>query len=127
MADRVFNELKTQGSNYVALAFSFSPQGTGAPALGEGCAAYVTSIVRNSAGNFTITLANKFAALVSAPVMLSMSTATDLKPQWGAIDVVSAKTLVLNLLAVATPTDMAANAANKVFVTLFLRNTSVTP
>ncbi len=127
MANRNKYVSHTPGVDTVVVPFAFSPQGAGAPVLGEGCAGWVTSVVRNSAGNFTITLADKWAALYSAPVTLGMNAGTDLVPQWGAIDVNGAKTLVLNLLAVAVATDMAANANNKVFVTLHLRNSSVTP
>jgi hypothetical protein len=125
--DRNVFPIRTIGVGHVLVSFAFSPQGASAPVLGEGCASVVTSVVRNSAGNFTITLADKYQALVSGTVALASSAAVDLKPQWGAIDVSGAKTLVLNLLAVAVATDLAANAANKVFVTLELRRSSVTP
>ena len=55
-----------------------------------------------------------------------MAAATDLIPQWGAIDVSTAKTLVLRVQAAATPTDIASNAANVVSFSLILQNTNVT-
>lgn len=127
MANRQFYPMNTQGTQHVNLNFSFAPAGAGAPVVGEGCAGYVASITRTGAGAFLITLVDKYAACVSAEAGLQLNAVADLKCQFGAIDVVSAKTLALNVLAVATPTDIAANANNKVHVQLVLRNSSVTP
>lgn len=127
MADRRFSPVRANGTGYVKLAFAFAPNGASAPVLGEGCKSWVSSITHSGTGQFTITLADKYSACVKASANLQLNAVADLKPQWGAIDVSGAKTLVLNVLAVATPTDIAANANNNIFVELTLRNSSVTP
>lgn len=82
------------------------------------------TVARTNAGIFTITLTDAYAKLISAHATIAMSSVTDIVPQWGAIDVSSAKTLVLNTLVAATATDIAANAANRVYFTLDLANHS---
>jgi hypothetical protein len=125
MAERQFRPLPlTNVPKLVILAFAFLPQGTSAPKLSAECASYV-KVVWTSTGTWTITLTDAYAALVSGQVTIQMASATDVVPQWGAIDVVTAKTLVLRANATATPTDIAANAGNIVYVTLFLRNSTV--
>ena len=124
MADKIFYGVQARNQGVKILTFSFLPAGSSAPTglAGRG----VASVVRDSAGKFTITLEDKYPALLSAEVLIAMNAVADLKAQLGAVDVSNAKTIVLNILAVATPTDIAANAANRVYVTLHLRNTSIT-
>ena len=124
MADGTFYEMMHKNLGIRVISLSFAPAGTGAPTDVKGRG--VTSVVRDSAGKFTITLKDKFLELMGLNVVIAMTAVADLKPQLGAVDVVTAKTVVLNILAVATATDIAANAANRVYVTLFLRNSSVT-
>lgn len=75
-------------------------------------------------GEFTITLADTYNALVSAHFQLLAATAADLVPQMKSVDVTSAKTVVVRLLTGATATDPA--AAQTLYVSLFLRNSSNT-
>lgn len=84
------------------------------------------TVARTGAGTFTITLADSWQSLISANFQIAMSAATDLKPQIiGTPDVLTAKTIVVAALAVATATDIAANASNRIHFQLVLKNSTV--
>lgn len=124
MADRAFRKTcQTLEIDLTFLSLSFAPAGTGAPTgiTGRG----VASIVRNSAGNFTITLEDAYSALLDAKMTIAMDAATDISPQLGAVDVVTAKTIVVRTIVAAVETDIAANANNRVYVELSLRNSAL--
>lgn len=125
MANRNYDNVQILGKGRKIIAGSFLPNGGSAIAADSAWNGF--SVARTGAGQFTITLTDSYLALVSAVATIQMNSATDLVPQWGAIDVVTAKTLVLNTNAVATPTDIASNANNRVFFELVLRNSNVTP
>jgi len=78
---------------------------------------------RTGVGEYTLTLSDKFAALMDCQLTLEAATAVDLVPQIKSHDVSGAKTIVFRLLAAATPTEVAAPA--KVHFKAFLRNSSV--
>lgn len=123
MANKTTFEMQARNPRTITIAGSFRPNGTSAIDntlnTGKGF-----SVARTNQGVFTITLDEVYPGLISALATIQMASATDLVPQWGAIDVSSAKTLVLNTNAVATPTDIADNASNRVHFTLLLRNTN---
>lgn len=81
------------------------------------------TVVRSGVGEYTVTLSDKYAALMDCQLTLEASTAVDLVPQIKSHDVSGAKTIVFRLLAGATPTEVA--AAAKVHFKAFLRNSSV--
>lgn len=125
MADRNFDFVKALGKGRTIVCGSFLPNGAGSPVADPAWLGFTVTWV--STGLWTITLTDSYAAIVSAHATIAMNAATDVVPQWGAIDVVTNKTLALRSLAVAAVTDIAANANNRVHFTLILRNTSVTP
>jgi hypothetical protein len=104
------------------LNFRFFPAGAGNPTTTAQDVKGVASIVRNgTAGEWLITLQDTYKRLLSAQATIQMATATDLVPQFSTISNVgttSAVTLLLRANAVATPTDIAANANNSISVTL---------
>lgn len=126
MANRNFDFVQTLGKGRVVISGSFRPNGSSAidNTLNTGSG---FTVAYTSTGLYTITLADSYVALVSANATFAMNAATDVVPQWGAIDVVTAKTLVLRSLAGSSVTDIASNANNRVHFTLVLRNTTVTP
>lgn len=65
-----------------------------------------SSVVRNSAGDYTITLADPIAAVEYVHITAQSASAADIKTQLTAISV-SNKTVQFRTLAVATPTDAA--------------------
>lgn len=83
----------------------------------------VESFVRSGVGEYTLTLKDGYVAICSVNAQLQAATAVDLVPQIKSVDVVSAKTVVINLLAGATPTEVA--AAARLYVDVMLRNSSV--
>lgn len=106
------------------IAGSFAPAGTGAvtDVKGRGF-----TVARTGTGEFTVTLEDKYVELLDAQTTLQLATAADQYAQLGAIDVVSAKTVVINVWDVsgAAVADVAADANNRVNFCLMLRNSSV--
>ena len=103
------------------LNFRFFPAGASNPTTTAQDIKGVSSIVRNNAGEWLITLKSPYKRLLSAQATIQMASATDLVPQFATIANVgttSAVTLLLRANAVATPTDIAANANNSISVTL---------
>ncbi len=125
MADRNFDFIQTLGKGRKIIAGRFFPNGASAIAVDTLWNGF--SVARTGVGQYTITLSDSYPAIVAYRADLQLNAVADLKLQWGAIDVVTAKTLVLNALAVATPTEIAANANNSISFALILRNTTVTP
>lgn len=106
---------------------TFYPQGTSNTAYtvaagtlvgGKG----VASVARNAAaGEWLITLQDPYKKLLSRWGSIQMASATDLNLQFATIanlGTSSAVTVLVRALAVATATDIAANANNSVSITL---------
>lgn len=125
MASRNFTDIQTLGEGRVLIAGSFRPNGSSAVdnTLNTGLG---FSVAWSATGLFIITLNDVYAELVSRWADIQMASATDVKPQWRAIDL-AARTLQLAILAIATDTDIASNAANRVAFGLILKNSSVKP
>lgn len=85
----------------------------------------IESFARSAAGEYTITLTDKYVKLLSARLQVLAATAIDLVPQLKSENVAGAKTVVFNMLAGATPTDTANGVTQDVFVELALKNTEV--
>lgn len=104
------------------LNIRFFPAGTGNPTTTAQDVKGVASIVRNGgAGEWLITLQDTYKRLIRATGSIQMASATDLTFQVATVANVgttSAVTVIVRALAGATPTDIAANANNSVFVTL---------
>lgn len=83
----------------------------------------IASIARTAAGEYTITLEDKVSGLLDASFQVVAATATDLVPQIMSYDVTGAKTVVVNLLAAAVPTDAVVDV--ELLFSLTLKNTSV--
>jgi len=80
-------------------------------------------VAKSATGQYTITLQDNYVGLISAQFTVGAATAVDLKPQLVSSDVVSAKTVIMKLLAVATATEP--SAVTLVHFVLFLRNSTV--
>lgn len=119
--------VKTEVRDLVMIAGSFAPNG-GSAVDATTRRGLGFSVARTSAGLFTVTLnaKMKFASLVSGNCTLQQTTATDLKAQLGDVDL-SARTIKIRLLAVATETDLAANANNRIHFLFLLRNSKNFP
>jgi hypothetical protein len=104
------------------LNIRFFPAGAANPTYSAQDTKGVASIVRNgAAGVWLVTLQDSYKRLLSAQATIQMTTATDLVPQIGDVAnlaTTSAVTLIVRANAVATPTDIAANANNSITLTL---------
>jgi hypothetical protein len=123
MASRTTHQSRNLNHGTVVVEGSFAPNGSSAVDNSANTGKGFT-VARTGAGAFTITFADKYAALVSAQANIALNAVADLKPQFGAFSQ-SAKTLALNVLAVAVPTDIAANANNRIHFRVAFRNSSV--
>jgi hypothetical protein len=108
----------------VKIEGSFAPNGSSAlvstDTNGKGF-----TVAYTSTGLYTVTLSKAYPQLIAAGCWVQLSAAADIKLQFGTIDVVTAKTLQIRSLAVATLTDIAANTNNRIHFSLTLRNTAV--
>lgn len=73
-------------------------------------------------GVYTLTLEQAYAGVVAIHATMEAATAVDLVPQVKSRDVVSAKTVVFDVNAGATPTDP--SAACRLYVTLILKRSN---
>lgn len=81
------------------------------------------TVAQTGVGEYTITLAESYNAIMSVQLQVQAATAVDLVPQVKSVDVVTAKTIVFRLLTGATATDP--SAALVVYAAILLRNSSV--
>ena len=119
----------------IFLPFLFYPNGTSVSALVVAPAfaststsnAFIASVIRTStAGQFTITLRDSYVQYLGGNAQIHLNTpATDLKCIFDLVDVVTNKTVRLNILAVATPTDITGNANSYIAVQLYLGNSAI--
>ena len=81
---------------------------TGAPTLSVANSKGIASIARNSAGQYTITLQDPYVRLMMAQAVVQNSTGISASPDLGIIsmDVVSAQTVVIQLSAAGTATEL---------------------
>ena len=128
------NPYRADGNDEVAVNFSFAPNAAAAPLVSSFTnAQIISSIVHTATGVFTIALNCLYPSLICAPTPgIALTANLDLKAQWGAITpaVIATGvkwTFVLNILAVNTLTDIAANAANRIHVALVFRETNFLP
>ncbi len=103
------------------LNIRFFPAGASDPTYTAQDVKGVASITRSGTGTWLITLQDPYKRLLSAQATIQMSAATDLVPQFGAVanlGTSSNVTVTLRANAVATATDIAANANNSISVQL---------
>jgi len=103
----------------VAGAFSIAASG-GTPTVLQGQG---WTVAKTITGVYTITFADAYVALLSGQLTVAAAVAVNLVAQIKSYDVVTTKTLVIDLNAVATPTEPA--AVTEVHFVLFLRNSTV--
>ncbi len=125
MASRVFRDVQALNPELKIVAGSFTTNSSSSPDsannTGKGW-----SVARTGTGELTVTLEDTYGGLISAQCSLALNAAADSKVQFGAIDVTSAKTVVIRTITGTSAADIAANANNRVHFALFLRNTDIT-
>jgi uncharacterized protein YjdB len=125
MAEKIFFDMQALNPHVKIVCGSFKPNGTSAVVAADNTGAGWT-VARGGVGIFTVTLGDKYPGILSATCSVALSAVADTKVQWGAIDVASAKTLVINVITGASAADIAVNAANRIHFCLVLRNTDMT-
>lgn len=125
MASRVFRDVQALNPEVKIIAGSFKTNASSDPVAADNTGKG-WSVARTATGTWTVTLEDTYVELISGQCSLAHNAAGDHKLQWGAIDVASAKTLVIRNITGTSATDLAVNANNRVHFALFLRNTDVT-
>lgn len=130
MAERNFNPLQALGREYKIIAGSFLPNGSGT--ISSSYTGVGFSVARTDVGLYTVTLEDAYVALVSSWLTKALGTPTGVgRLELGAVDVVTAKTIVIAHFAddgtsgVPAAADIAANAANRVHFGFILANSTV--
>ena len=103
MASRTFNRSQALEKEVKTLYAEVAIGATGAPTLTSGLG--ITSISRDSAGVYIVTLDDKYVRLMAFNVIQYEATAEDLTFQVEVADVVSAKTIQFQCKAAAVETD----------------------
>ena len=125
MAEKIFFDVQALNPHVKIICGSFCPNGSSAVDNDSNTGTGFT-VARGGTGSFTVTLDAKYPGLLSGQCSLALNAAADSKVQFGAIDVASAKTVIINVITTASAADIAANANNRIHFCLFLRNTSLT-
>lgn len=114
----------TLGEGVVVIAGSFTTNGASALSA-SGVKGKGFTVARTDTGKFTVTLDQQYTALLSGTATAQCITASNLDRacQLGAVDVTSAKTIVIQTMAGTSPTDM--DDTNKVHFVLFLSLSSL--
>ena len=125
MASKTFYDVQAVNPHVKILAGSFTTNSSSNPVATNNTGAG-WSVARSGTGELTVTLEDSYPGLISAQVSLALNAAGDSKCQFGAIDVTTAKTVVIRTITGTSAADIAANANNRVHFCLILRNTSLT-
>ncbi len=126
MANRNHDKLWALGNDRVEIAGRFRPNGTGAVdnALNKGLG---FTVARTGVGAFLLTLQDRYNDLEHSHADVMLAAVADLRGQIGAVEVQTAGTVEINILAGAVPTDIADDPDNWVTFKLRLKNTNVQP
>ena len=125
MAEKIFFDMLALNPHVKIIAGSFKPNSSSAVDNTANTGAGWT-VARSGTGSFTVTLDDAYPGLLSGQCSLALNAAADSKVMFGAIDVASAKTVIINVITTASAADIAANANNRIHFCLVLRNTDMT-
>lgn len=103
MASRNFNRKQALEKEVKSLYADIAIGASGAPTVTK--ALGITSVVRNGAGDYTLTLDDKYVRLMHVDIKQLAASAEDLTFQLAAEDVASAKTVQFLCKAAAVATD----------------------
>lgn len=110
------NPMRTPNPEAVRLSGSFAPNGSSAVDQSTIKGRGIKSVTRDGAGLFTIQAEGNYQDLLSHNLSVQLAAATDLKAQLvsKSLGASGGATFQIRLVAVATATDMTANANNRV-------------
>lgn len=120
MANRNFNRHQSLEKEIKSLHLDVAIGATGAPTLTKGLG--TTSIVRNGAGDYTITLDDKFVRLMSFHGTVVSATEEDIRFQISAEDVNGTKEISFFTLTGAVATDPA--NGDRLLIKIDLKNST---
>lgn len=121
MASRSFNRAQNLEKEVKSLFAEIAVGATGAPTLTAGLG--VASIARKGAGNYALTLDDKYVRLMHCSIIHLDADEQDLEFQLEAEDVDGAKTVEFFCLTGATATEVA--DGSKLYVRIDLKNSQV--
>ncbi len=121
MANRNFSRVQALNHEVKIIAGTFSIAASGGAATVVQGLGF--SVAKTTTGVYTVTLQDSYVALLSANLQVKAAVAVDLVAQLKSHDVVSAKTIVIDLNAGATPTEP--SAVTEIHFVLYLRNSTV--
>lgn len=122
MANRTYNRRQALEKEVKDLYIKISIGASGAPSLVSGAAIGAASISRNSAGDYTLVLQDRYVALKYMDAILLDSAAEDIRVQLKSEAInSSAKSVSFFTLTGATPTDPSNGA--QILLKLELKNT----
>lgn len=126
MANRTYTHPWTLGKGRVYAGGSFAPNGSSAIVDTSNVGDVDWSVAFTSTGLFTVTLVDSFLYLVEGRCALQLAAGDDKIVQFGAIDVVTAKTVELRVwdISAAAVANIAAAAGNRIHFGLVLKNSS---
>lgn len=122
MASRSFNRKQSLEKEIKEIYAKVAIGSSGAPTLSTVSTSGVASIVRNSAGNYTLTLQDKYISLKSVQISHLASSAQDLQFQLLSETVDSTKTISFVCQTDATATDPASGTT--LLIQINLKNTT---
>lgn len=122
MANRNFNRRQALEKEIKDIYLKVAIGSSGAPTVANGNGIGIASIVRNSAGNYSITLEDAYVSLKSFSAIHLASSAQDLTYQIISETVATTKIINFVCLTAGTPTDIASGST--LLVNIELKNTS---
>lgn len=123
MANRNFNRKQALEKEVKEIYARITVAASGAPTLVVADSQGVASIVRNSAGLYTLTLSDSYNKLMHASIQVRTPTAENIKANLVTESVASAKTVQFRCVAVGTAADPA--SGDMIYVSLQLKNSTV--
>lgn len=128
MANRTLFPIKgTHSPGKVLLTFGIAPNGVSTPTIVEDSCNAVASVTRSGVGVYAIVLQDTYLAVAGISTQLQLSAAADTQVQiTGAPTVTTTKTITTTILTAGVAADIAANAANVIWFTVWMRDSSVT-
>lgn len=120
MANRNYNRAQNLEKEVKTLFADVAIGATGAPTLTKGLG--ITSIARNGAGDYTLTLDDKYTRLMHVNVQHLAASAEDLTAQLTAEDVSGDKTISFSTKAAAVETDP--SDGSRLLIRIDLKNSS---
>lgn len=121
MANRNFSRVQALNHEVKIIAGTFSIAASGGAATVVQGLGF--SVAKTTTGVYTVTLQDSYVALLSANLQVKAAVAVDLVAQVKSYDVTTAKTIVIDLNAGATPTEP--SAVTEIHFALYLRNSTV--